>query len=835
MAIYQNVYAFNAGEFSRRLESRSDLQKYQSACRTLENFIALPYGGISNRPGTEYIALAKETDSATRLIPFSFSTSTNFLLAFSNTALRFFSNGLQVEVSSVAAWADTTGYVLGDQVAHNSVNYVCILAHTADDGATPGVDDGAGDNEPGIGTDAGTYWHALTDDILELPTPYLSAELYGVQYLQVKDFVYIAHGNHWPRRLVRQADDNWTVEEAETDYPALLDQNSETGYTLACNATTGTGKTLTATGHTPFTSGHIGSYWEISHKRADPWVRQAISANASSSSLWAHGTMIFKTTGTWNATVSVEEQNAAGDWEVQRVYDSEGDLNKEVTFTQDVPAFLRITVTNYTSNTNGRALLECQDPIQRGLVKVTGFTNSGEVTVDVIKALHSTSATYRWTEGAWSDERGFPGAICLHENRVWYGGTSSDPLRLWGSVDNDYQNYLLGITDTDAVDFTLSSDKNNRIQWMQSHRGVMIVGTSGGEFLVSSSSSETGITATSITSEQHTNHGSQDLQALLANDSVVFLQRVGRRVMDYTYVWESDGRKAFDMTLYAEHITLGNILQMAFSQQPASFVWAVTGDGTLICLTYDRNENILAWQRHVTEGEFESVAVIPGTLADEVWVTVKRTINGETKRYVERLEPYTMWHHMVSTDDATTDADLYLFSDCGLKITQTASTTVSGLDHLEGETVQVVADGAAVSARTVSSGAITLDSEASQISVGLPTTATVETLPVVGNFSNGSTRGKKGRLARAVADLYRTRSLGFTHKGASAAETNWDVIHFGSNNGPLDSPVPLFTGQKEVPFAGNHSREFTASFRANQGLPCTILALTYIWDSSEQK
>jgi len=831
---YHQVYSFNAGEFSRRLESRSDLAKYFSACRTLENFIALPYGGVSNRPGTEYIAPAKHADKPCRLLPFRFSTSTNFVLELGENSLRFFSNGQEVTVSSLAAWADATDYALGDQVSQGGVNYVCIAAHTADDGGTGGSDDGAGDNEPGIGTEAGSYWHALSGDILELPTPYLEADLFQIQFLQVKDVVYLAHPDHAPRKLIRLADARWSLEAVDFNLPPFLDENLEKSKTLTCSHTSGTGRTLTAS-EDLFTTDHVGSSWRVSHQREDAWVDLAISADGNSSAIIARGECLLKTTGTWNATVRVQQSFDGGsNWETIRSYDSASDRKVEVTFSILKTSHLRIQVANYSSGSSSpRAILEVYDPFVHGVVQVTGSTSATEVTVDVVQELADTTTTDYWAEGAWSEAQGYPRAIALHENRVWYAGTSQEPLRVWGSALGDYESFQFGVNDADAVDFVMASPRNNLVQWMVSQRGSLVLGTTGGEFIMTSRSSEVAITSTNINVRQQSNYGSAFLQGLIINDSLVFLQRLGRKLREYHYDWERDAFSGRDLTLFAEHITLGGVTQMDFAQQPLSLLWGVA-DGQLIGFSYERDQDILGWHRHLTSGEFESVAVIPGAQADEVWVSVKRNINSQVVRYIERLEPYTSWHHLISTDDANSDERLFLFQDAGVKILKDpAGTEVTGLEHLEGETVSIRVDGATHPEKTVMDGAVTLDWAGEHISLGLPVIPKIETLPVVAPAQAGSTRGRLARIHRVIVDLYRTRSLEYSHAGAAAEEAQWDVVPFRNTSHDMDAPPPLVTDKKDISFAGPYEDEVTVAFRQAQPQPVTILALTLKWDVTQ--
>ena len=157
MGDIQNLIAFNAGELSPLLDARVDVEKYRKGCRTLSNFLVMKHGGAKRRPGMEYIDEVKDSSAKTRVIPFNFSTNTAYVLELGNNYMRFYKDGAQLSMGAPSAWADSTDYKAGDKVTNSLVYYICTADHTSEALATVGVDEGAGDNEPGVGEDYGDY------------------------------------------------------------------------------------------------------------------------------------------------------------------------------------------------------------------------------------------------------------------------------------------------------------------------------------------------------------------------------------------------------------------------------------------------------------------------------------------------------------------------------------------------------------------------------------------------------------------------------------------------------------------------------------------------------
>jgi hypothetical protein len=277
------------------------------------------------------------------------------------------------------------------------------------------------------------------------------------------------------------SDTNWTLAEVQWTFPAALSQNIS-ATTITPSGTTGT-ITLTASSSI-FTAENVGGYFVVAHKRASSGVSRTISSNGSSTELRVVGNWAFNTYGTWAATLTVERQTlGTATWEPIRSYSGTSDRNISTTGYETQECNMRFTVSNWTVGTTQRAYLEATDPTVYGVVKITGFTSGTVVTGTVVKDLFAATATTFWAEVAWSDRRGHPRTVVMHEQRLVFGGTANNSQTIWGSAINDFENFRLGVNDDESFEFGIASIETNPINWMISQQ-ALFVGTSGYEYVV---------------------------------------------------------------------------------------------------------------------------------------------------------------------------------------------------------------------------------------------------------------------------------------------------------------------------------------------------------------
>ena len=837
---------FTAGELSPRLDGRTDLTKYAAGCSNLENLVIYPHGAAARRPGTTHVAEVTDSSKKTRLIPFEFSTTQTYILEFSNLKIRFYKdNGAILEgdktISGITAanpavvTATSHGYSNGDEIIITSVvgmtevnNKRFLVAGVTTN--TFQLTDKDGDN---INSSAYTAYSSAgtANKVYTITSPYLEAELFDIKFAQSADVMYITHPNHEVEKLSRTGHTSWTLADVDFTNGPFIDVNTTTTTLTPASAGVGTGVNITASA----------------------------------------------TTG---------------------INDDQGWLATDV----------------------GR-----QIHFNAGYAVITARTNSTVAVATITTAFTNTNAISAWYLGAFSDTTGFPSCVTFFEQRLCFAATLSNPQTVYFSKSGDYENMDANIADTvaddDAIIYTIASNQVNAIRFMSATR-TLIIGTAGGEFAVSGGGDDSSVTPTNILIKKQTNNGGANVDAVAVGNATLFLQRAKRKIRELAYNFDVDGYSSPDLTILAEHVTSGGITQMAFQGEPLSILWCVRGDGELAALTYQREQEVVAWHRHIFGGRFgaatitvsdyaniatgsrllltksdgttvtftsttgtagtdefktetnnnttadniytainahadftvanpaaavvtvtetspsstgfltiksvddttrlattdqgkavcESVAVIPTDDTEyQIWVIVKRTVNGSTRRYVEYLNIFEF---------DVTDNTSFNFLDSALSYSGTAATTFTGLDHLEGQTVAILADGATHPDKPVSSGSVVLDRSATNVKIGLAYHSILKTMRIDAGSQDGTSQGKTKRIYEITARLY--QSVGVE---VGPDLSNMERIPFRTSANPMDEGIPVFTGDKEVEFRGNYDTDGYILVRQTQPLPFTILSL----------
>ena len=478
---------------------------------------------------------------------------------------------------------------------------------------------------------------------------------------------------------------------------------------------------------------------------------------------------------------------------------------------------LTASVATFVSTDVGRLVR-----FREGYGEITAFTSSTAVTWTIIQDTNSGSASTDWGLGAFSDTTGYPSCVTFYEQRLVFAGTEAQPQTLYFSRSGDYENMFENrggtIADDDAIIYTIASNQVNAIRFLSATR-TLIVGTVGGEFSVSGGGSDDPVTPTNILIKKQSNHGCANIDAIPVGNVTLFLQRAKRKIRELAYNFDVDGYVAPDMTILAEHISESGVNEMSYQQEPNQIIWGVREDGQLIGLTYQREQQVVAWHRHIFGGAFstgnavcETIATIPTNDKEyQTWVIVKRTIDGVTRRYVEYLNQF---------DFDEDDEASFNFLDSQLSYDGSATTTISNLDHLEGQVVSVLANGSTHPDRTVTNGSITLARSSTKVKVGLPYTSILQTMRIDAGSQNGTSQAKTKRIYNITVRLY--ESLGVE---VGPDLNNMESIPFRSSAQPMNEPIPVFTGDKEVEFRGNYETDGYIYVRQTQPLPLTVLSL----------
>ena len=761
---------FTAGELSPRLEGRVDVERYHQGVKTLENFLVHPHGGAQRRAGTRFIAEVKDSSKAVRLVPFVFNEDQAYVLEMGDYYLRFYADQGRL----VAA------------------------------GATP----------------------------YEIASPYSEDEIGSIKFAQSADIMYLAHPNHEPYKLSRHDHTDWTLDPVIFAAWPTGDERVENGSMATSGGWT------------------LGTGWSI--------VSGATGyANCDGSQ-----------SATSNLTQPASGVTLGSEYAFTYHISTLSTGSVAPLFTGQVGAARSATGTYlevFTATTGGTTW---------GMSAGTGFTGR----VDLVSVKTSQRVPDDWAPGD------YPSAVNFFEQRLWWAGSPGKPLTVWASRSGgEYESFEPGVEDDDALTYTIASPSINRILWLEPHKRL-VVGTLGGECTCGARSSLEPVTPTNVRFERETTYGSQNIQGRLINQAVIFVGRHARTIREFSYAMESDGYQGRDLTLLAEHVTGEGVTSLEWAQDPDATLWVVRKDGQLLAGTYYPPEQVQAWGRHITDGEFEDVCVIPGGDRDEVWLLVKRTINGGDKRFVELMEkPETEYPEdaffvdsgltmdfpvNIATASTTnpvliTTAEPHGFlNDDRIRITRTQGMTelngrkftvasaatlafelsgvdgssytaydsggqarlcvesVAGLDHLEGKTVQVLADGAVHPERTVSGGQITLQAPASHVHAGLGYVSKIQTMRLDYGAPDGTAQGKKKRIHSVVVRFYKTVGA-----KVGTEEGNVDAIPFRTSFDPMDSGISPFTEDKIIKTPGTYNRAGRVVVIQDLPMPSTVLAI----------
>lgn len=622
---------------------------------------------------------------------------------------------------------------------------------------------------------------------VEVVTSYTTDDLYNadgtprLRFAQSGDNLYIAHGLYQQRIIKRTSATSFSIDlYAAKGGPWQTMNDSAT--TMYASAESGTGITLTASASI-FTAAMVGSLVRLESKdlNAIPaWeVSKAVAAGVRRRS----------------DSKTYESLNAATTGTAKPVH-SEGAL--------------------YDGDTGVQ--WQYRDP-GYGYVRITAYTSGTVVTADVVDRLPTQvvlvgNATTRWSLGEWSSANGWPTDVAFFRERLWWARKQY----AWGSVSADFTDYsplnFGQVTDDMAMTVTLVSGKINDVQWMIGDEDLLC-GTAGGEFSVGELQNGKALAPGNVRARLISGYGSRAIPPIKNGDALLFVQRAGLKAREVSYDTLSFKYKSTDATVLAEHITASGLVQMTFTQEPNPIVWAIRADGMLLGFTWNNEQEVRGWHRHPIGGDgfVESVAAMPAAEGDrsELWMVVRRTINGVTKRYVEYMErPWRLGDDQASS----------FYMDSGLTYDGAPAHVISGLGHLEGLVVDVLSDGAPHPQRTVTGGSITLLRDASVVNIGLPCPCKYRSMRLEAGASDGTSQGKTKRIHKAVLRFLDT---GGGRYGSDI--NNLDSLQLRTSSDAMGAPVPLFSGDKVVPWPEGYNTDAYMLFVNDQPTPVTLLGL----------
>jgi hypothetical protein len=962
--------SFSGGEMSPEMFGRIDDAKVQNGLARCRNFVVKPQGAIENRPGTEYVTETKDSSAQSRLIPFTFSTVQTMVLEFGEEYIRFHTQGATLLAGSQPAYTPAAtvtitiaspgvvtwnghGMSNGDRVVFtttgalptgitagsvyyvvNSATNTFQIASVSGGSAiiTTGTQSGVHTgnrryDEADLVSSGGTVyyakrdnyaalssaddWYPLPSEYYEIPTPYQSADLFDIHYVQSADILTIVHPNYPPKELRRYGATRWLLDDVE----------------FTPETSSPTNQAVTAAG---FTTAKYAYYYKVTAMDADNIVE---SPPLDVPALGIARTITAITKANPCAITCGTHAFKVGDLVYIKDIVGMTELNNKLFIVNKVVSTTVINIktldgtivdsSSYTAWVSGGTvtgafirsnLLEtgCTNTItwddvpgasrynvyklQGGLYGYIGQTTENTLVDDNITPdMSKTPPIY---DGAFESANNYPGAVSYYEQRKCFAGTNLEPQTIWMTKSGTESNmsYSLPTQDDDRIKFRVAAREANTIRHIVPLTQLLLL-TSSAEWRVTSVNSDA-ITPSTISVRPQSYVGANNVQPVIINNTLVYCAARGGHVRELGYSWQSNGFITGDLSIRSAHLfDTYEIRDMAYSKAPQPIIWMVSTSGNLIGLTYIPEQQIGAWHWHDTEaGSFESCCVVAEGDEDRLYVIVKRTINGATKRYVERLASRlfsdqkdaffvdcgltydgtntsavtmtvtggTTWGPADALTitassakfayPATTDVgdEIVLTSTDGneyhLTITGTTSTTVaqvrvdkvieaglrgvattswafarnsiSGLNHLEGKTVSILADGGVHPPRTVTSGTITLDRPIALAHIGLEIEADAQTMPAAMQVDGSFGQGRYKNVNQAWLRVFRSSGI---FVGPDADHL---VAAKQRTTEPYGSPPRLKSEEIDVMLTPSWRDSGQVFIRQTDPLPLTIVSLT---------
>jgi hypothetical protein len=524
----------------------------------------------------------------------------------------------------------------------------------------------------------------------------------------------------------------------------------------------------------------------------------------------------FAFSGTWVGTIALERSVLGPDIGYNQVdtYTVNGStaLDDSADF-PNVECWYRLTFTGYTS---GFAICDFvylgsagTGDAGFGIANITAFVSSTEAQCDTIHPFPTSFAGYDWEPGEWSDEFGWPSACTLYDGRLFFAG----PTKLWGSVSDDYTNHDDTVEgESGPINRSFGSSTASRTNWLLP-LSRLIVGRNSSEVSVRSSSLDAPLTPVDLTMKDCSSQGSAPLPAVKIDTSGVFVQQSGRRVYELLYSVENGDYHADDLSKFNFDIGQPGFVDIAVQRQPDTRIHLVRGDGQVAVLSHDRDSGVSAWWRVETDGLVENVVALPGSVEDQVYYVVARTINGQPKRFLEKF----------ARQDECVGGTVNKIADCHLVYSGVSTATITGLDHLEGEEVVAWGSGKDLGSYTVASGSITLSEAVTDAVVGLSYSATFKSAKLGYGAAMGTALNQKKRV---------------DHLGMYLVDTHYQGLEVGPDFTTMDflpqveegttTPADTIWSQYDtagMEFPGEWHTDSRLCLRATAPRPATVCAV----------
>jgi hypothetical protein len=883
--------SFAGGEVSPEMWGRIDDVKFQTGAAKLLNFIALPQGPAENRPGTAFVREVKDSTKRTRLLPFTFSTTQTLVLELGAGYFRFHTQGATLGPGTPAAYNGATAYTVGALVSSGGVNYYCIAATTGN--APPNA----------------TYWYPLPAGIYEIPNPYAEADLFDIHYVQSADVLTLVHPNYAPRELRRLGATTWTLTTisfaSTVTSPSSVTATANRGEALDLigftSASPGVAHTTAPHGLSvgdpvyldggTWTNPFPDDYYIVSHISAGDKFRvrtysSGIELDTTSYGTWSSGGYVQFGDKSLDFTsyyvVTTIAPNGIDESAPSAAATANNNLNAQGSSN---------TIT--WSAVSGAARYNIYKR-QNGLYGLIGQTDLTTFTDNNIGP--DLGITPPIVDTVFASSGNYPGAVSYFEQRRVFAGTTNAPQTLWMTrtgTESDI-SFHIPLQDTDRINFRVAAREANTIRHLVPLTQLLAL-TSAAEWRISPVNSDV-ISPTTISVRPQSYVGANNVQPSIVNNTVVYCSARDGHVRELGYSWQASGFVTGDLSIRSTHLFDNfDITDMCYSKAPQPLLWFISSTGSMLGLTYIPEQQIGAWHQHETDGDFETCAAVAEGAEDRLYVIVKRTIGGVTKRYVERFASRqigdiedcffvdsgltydgtnttattvtvtggTTWgpadeltitasspifQSPISTDvgDAIvlTDANgntyrLTILSGTSTTVIKAqtdillpvalrgvatavwsfARDTVTGLTHLEGKTVSILADGAVMPQVTVTGGVAVLQRASTIVHVGLPYVSDLETLPMALQMEAFG-QGRAKNVNEAFLRVYRSSGIFVGPNADNLVEAKQRTTE------PYGSPPALKTDEISVKLTPTWQQAGRIYVRQSDPLPLTIVGLT---------
>lgn len=968
-AINPPVVNFSGGVIGGELHNRVDIQTYPSGCEISDNFRPTLQGVLMRRPPMIHVDAFTDHDLKGELFPFVFNVDASYLILATTDGFKFYANDGVIEIQTVSStlagswtdkstipssisvigsdlWLDADGanYAIAEKaitVSGGDIAKPHILAFEIKHGPLDiKIGTASGDDDvlrydrlragyhrlaftPGATTvylqfrhkaNAGRYIannvSILPGPDFSLPCPFLEDDFNTIHTRQIRDVLYMTHGDYWPRRLERRGDRSWSIVKFEPDDGPFGDINT-TDITLSGSATSG--EITLSSSEDLFTANDVGVVYQVTAggvtvvavANADKIYTKAIKVTGVEPTRY----FTYEITGTFTGSVSLEYSSGN-----ENAY---SEVGSSLGFPKTAPASgqisdarpnetlyyrLGIRPGNYTSGTITMSL-NYKFSSSDGKARILKITDARNAIAEVTSPLASTDTTTNWKRGDWNADDGFPVSVEAGFGRLWFARGA----RVWASKSDDYTSFE-SITDETDSSFSrnLATPSSDGVRWlaMLNH---LIIGTSSLEQVGLGNTTSDPIGPANFQFLPGSEEGGGDIQPIVSNGSVLFVHRSKRRLMQFTQNPKALSETSYlsvDLTARAPEILNAKIVDIAVQREPERRIYVVLESGRVCELLFRREGelDIVAWSIVKTEGRVERVTILPRADEDIVYFIVRRlNAAGTWERSIERFGPervlmdcdryhldaslgYELTKPLTTLEPSGTTGSITLTVDdttfvvgdvgkivwlnggratitaytSGFVVTATVTSeldsadpcpalrwgmnapasTLSGLDHLEGQTVSVWGDMTDLGTATVASGSVTLPQEVSVAYAGLEHTSRWKSLKLAYGAQKGTALGMHKAVKSIILLLYKCGGALTFGKGVGPglrrSFTKMFPVPTRTAAVPYGEPVPLFSGEKDHAFDANYDPDARICIEVEGPSPAILTGFVPILDEKDR-